>query len=428
MSYQETLEYIHSVKWQGSKPGLSRTRELLSKLGNPEKKLRFVHIAGTNGKGSTAACIASVLKQAGYKTGLYTSPYINKFNERMQVNGDQISDAELEELTNEIRPHAESMKDLPTEFELITALAMRFFEYKQCDVVVLEVGMGGELDSTNVIDVPDVAVITAIGLDHTKDLGPSLGDIAMAKAGIIKKGGTVAIYGGPEEVLSVFQNVCDEKDADLYLADFSALKIRKCDLTGCTFNYGELRNLFLPLAGTYQPYNAALAITALKLSCTKGYRISNEDIISGISNVKWPGRFEIISEDPVVILDGAHNPHGIIATAQSLKDHFGDKKIVFVLGVMADKDVKNMISHIAPLAKCFVAVKPENPRAMEPEALAKIFVECGLNAYPSNSIVEGVAKAFVLSGSNGIICALGSLYFSNDIRTAVKKAKNATTL
>ena len=171
MSYEATLQYIHSVKWQGSKPGLSRTQELLKALGNPEKSLKFVHVAGTNGKGSTCACIASVLQKAGYRTGLYTSPFITRFNERMQVDGTFITDEELETLTEEIRPYADQMADPPTEFELITALGMKYFLYKQCDIVVLEVGLGGELDSTNVIDTPEIAVITAIGLDHMKELG-----------------------------------------------------------------------------------------------------------------------------------------------------------------------------------------------------------------------------------------------------------------
>ncbi len=186
MSYEETLKYIHNVKWQGSKPGLERTRQLLKSLGNPEKELKFVHIAGTNGKGSTAACISAVLQKAGYRTGTYTSPYILRFNERMQVNGAHITNSELEELTDEIRPYADAMKDAPTEFELITALAMKHFLYKKCDIVVLEVGMGGDLDSTNVIETPEVAIITAIGLDHTAELGPTIAAIAAAKAGIIR--------------------------------------------------------------------------------------------------------------------------------------------------------------------------------------------------------------------------------------------------
>ena len=264
MSYESTLEYIHNVKWVGSKPGLSRTQELLAALGNPEKKLKFVHIAGTNGKGSTASCIASVLTRAGYRTGLYTSPYIIRFNERMQVDGVQISDAELEELTNEIRPFADAMTDAPTEFELITALAMQFFLKKACDIVVLEVGMGGELDSTNVIEVPEVAVITSIGLDHTAFLGETLAEVASAKAGIIKAGGDVVAYGLAPEADRVIAEKAVAVGAKLTFADFGRLDIHGFDLDACHFDFKPYCTLSLPLVGTYQPYNAALAITALE--------------------------------------------------------------------------------------------------------------------------------------------------------------------
>lgn len=420
MSYQETLKYIHNVKWQGSKPGLSRTQELLRSLGNPEKKLKFVHIAGTNGKGSTAACIASVLQKAGYRTGLYTSPYIMRFNERMQVNGIHISDEELEKLTAEIRPFADAMTDSPTEFELITALGMQYFLYKQCDIVVLEVGLGGELDSTNVIETPDVAVITAIGLDHTNELGSTLPEIANAKAGIIKHGGDVAIYGGNATVEKVFERVCSEKNAILTITDFHKLKFHSCTLDACIFDFGQYKNIHLPLIGTYQPNNAALAITAIEILRKKGYEISDEDIVSGLNSVKWMGRFEVLHRDPVFILDGSHNPHGMEATAMSLQKHFGDKKIVFLTGVMADKDIGSMMKFIAPLAKSFVTVEPPNPRAMDSAALADLLSVYGKPTTPCDSIKAGVAEAIRQAGQEGIVCALGSLYFSGDIRDAVQ--------
>ena len=380
MSYESTLEYIHSVKWQGSKPGLSRTRELLNALGNPEKELKFVHVAGTNGKGSTCACIASVLQCAGYRTGLYTSPYITRFNERMQVNGEQISDEELAPSTAEIRPHADAMEDLPTEFELITALGMKYFVSKKCDIVVLEVGMGGELDSTNVIDTPEVAVITAIGLDHSKQLGATLPVIASSKACIIKPGGDVVIYGGDEAVEAVIESACKKQGAKLHRPDFDKLNITGVDLDACRFDYGPYKGINLPLIGTYQPYNAAVAITALEVLRGRGYKISDADIVEGLDAVVWQGRFEGLGRNPVFILDGSHNPHGMQATAKSLGEHFKGRKIVFLTGVMADKDVAGMMSYIAPMAKCFVAVKPHNPRAMNPEELARIlhFISPGI--------------------------------------------------
>jgi dihydrofolate synthase/folylpolyglutamate synthase len=423
MSYEETLRYIHSVKWQGSKPGLSRTRELLAALGNPEKALKFVHIAGTNGKGSTAAMIASVLQKAGYRTGLYTSPYILRFNERMQVNGAHISDGDLEILTEEIRPFADAMADPPTEFELITALALKYFLNQNCDIVVLEVGMGGELDSTNVIGTPEVAVITAIGLDHTAELGPTVAAIASAKAGIVKEGGDVVIYVGERDVEAVFEKVCAARHAVLHRTEFSRLTVHRMDLDAVCFDCDPYKDIRLPLVGTYQPFNAAVAITALEVLRRKGYHIPNETIVAGLNCVYWPGRFEVLRRGPVFILDGAHNPHGIAATSESLKNHFGGEKLVFLVGVMADKDVPGMMGAIAPMAKAFVTVAPHNPRAMAAVKLAEILSVYGLPVKACESIESGVEETIRQAGESGVAVALGSLYFSGDIRDAVSKLK-----
>ena len=425
MGIAETLEYIHSVKWQGSKPGLERTRELLASLGNPEKSLKFVHIAGTNGKGSTAACIESVLRQSGYTTGLYISPYILRFNERMQVNGVQITDEELVRMTDEIRPYADAMKDPPTEFELITALAMKHFLRKNCDIVVLEVGLGGELDSTNVIDTPEVAVITAIGYDHVKELGPTIADIAGAKAGIIKQGGDVVVYGHDAEAAEVFLRISAKRSARLRVTDFSRITHEEFSLNGAGFRFSPYGDIALPLAGTYQPKNAALAITALEVLKEKGYKISDADIVSGLAKVRWPGRFEILGRKPVFVLDGAHNPQGIKATADSLRRFFGDRKIVFIIGVMADKDVDSMIEYIAPLAEAFIAVRPDNPRAMDTKTLGDKLSCYGIPVSARASIKEGVAEAMSRAGEDGVICALGSLYFSADIRKSYSTAQLA---
>ena len=418
MGIKETLEYIHNVKWQGRKPGLDRTRQLLAALGNPEKSLKFAHIAGTNGKGSTAACIAAVLQKAGYKTGLYTSPYILRFNERMQVDGIHISDEELEIFTDEVRPFADRMEDSPTEFELITALAMKYFLYKNVDIVVLEVGMGGTLDSTNVIDSPEVAVITSIGFDHVVELGPTIVDIARAKAGIIKKNCDVCVYGGSDEVEAVFEQVSAERGARLRFADFSRIKKQEFTLDGIKLNISPYQDILLQLNGEYQPKNATLAITALETLREKGYKISDENMVQGLKSVRWPGRFEILGRSPVFILDGAHNPQGVEATANSLREYFKDRKIIFVVGVMADKDVDSMISFIAPLAKEFIAVRPNYPRAMSAEVLAEKLYNYGVPVSAGQSVSAGVFDAVNKAGKDGIVCALGSLYFSADIRQA----------
>jgi len=426
MSIAETLEYIHSVKWQGSKPGLERTQELLKALGNPEKQLKFIHVAGTNGKGSTSVCIANVLKTAGYKTGLYISPYIRCFNERMQVNGEYISDEELEQLTYEIRPHADAMEDSPTEFELITALAMKYFFNKKCDIVVLEVGMGGRLDSTNVIGTPELAVITAIGYDHVNELGPTLKDIAREKAGIIKEDGTILIYGGSCEVESVFEQISAERGARLKRADFTRISRQDYSLNGIKLNIEPYGEIFLPLIGVYQPKNALLAITAIEILRDTGYVISDDDIRTGIAAVKWPGRFEVLGSAPLFILDGTHNPQGMEATAESLRCHFNDRKIIFMVGVMADKDVGAMMAHIAPLAKAFITVKPDNPRAMSSNELTENLKRFGIPVVDCGEVSNGVSKAFEIAGERDVVCAIGSLYFSAEVRTVYLAAAAQT--
>jgi len=419
MGYKETLEYIHGVQWQrGMKPGLSRTKALLKALGNPEKSLKFVHIAGTNGKGSTAACVAAVLEKAGYKTGLYTSPYIIRFNERMQINGEQISDDDLVALTDAIRPFADAMEDPPTEFELITVLAMKYFLDQNCDIVVLEVGMGGELDSTNVIDTPEVGLITAIGFDHVDELGPTITDIARAKAGIIKPGADMVVYRGLPEVEAVFEQAAAEKGANLRKADFSRITAQEFTLGGVKLNITPYGEIMLPLAGAYQPKNAMVAISALEILRDKGWKISDEDIVTGLSKVRWPGRFEILGQDPVFILDGSHNPQGIEVTAESLKSHFGQQKIVFVVGVMADKDVESMMGLLAPLAESFIAVRPNYPRAMDVKTLAEKLKVFGVPVTAFDTVKAGVAEGIRQAGKDGVVCAIGSLYFSGDIREA----------
>jgi len=416
MGINETLEYIHSVKWQGSKPGLERTQELLKALGNPEKKLKFVHVAGTNGKGSTSICIASALKEAGYRTGLFISPYIMKFNERMQVNGEYVSDDELVELTDEIRPFADAMSDSPTEFEIVTALAMQFFLKKACDIVVLEVGMGGRMDSTNVIETPELAVITAIGYDHVNELGPTISDIAGEKAGIIKSGGDVVVYGGEDDVEAVFNRVATDRGARLQKVDFLRIKSREFSLEGVTLKVEPYNEFLLPLAGAYQPYNATVAITALEKLRDKGYKITDADIVSGLESVNWPGRFEILGRDPVFILDGSHNPQGMEATADSLRNHFGDKKIIFIVGVMADKDIDAMMGHIAPFAKVFLTVKPDHVRAMEASELAEKLKRFDAPVVDCGTVKSGITEALNMAEDSDVVCALGSLYFSSEVR------------
>ena len=417
MNYEQALEYIHAVQWAGHKPGLSRTRTLLAALGDPQRQLRFVHIAGTNGKGSTAAMMASCLHKAGYRVGLYTSPFINRFNERIQVDGQQIGDQELVELVEKVRPAAEAMTDVPTEFEIITALGMLYFAQKQCDVVVLEVGLGGTLDSTNVIDRPECAVITALGMDHVKELGPTLADIAAAKAGIIKEGCPVVSYGGVPEADAVIRRVAAEKHAQLTEVDFGRLQVDGGDLDQVTFDFDGLDRVRLPLIGSYQPRNAALAITALRVMREKGWNIPESAIRAGLETVQWAGRFELLRHHPAFVLDGSHNSHGMTATVQSLRDRFPGQKFVFLVSIMADKDVDKMLELLAPLAVRFVTVAAHTPRAMPAQTLAEHIRRYGCTAEAAPTIEAGVKRAVELGGE-GPVCALGTLYFSGDVRKA----------
>lgn len=419
MSYDEALAYIHSVTWRGSRLGLERTRELLDRIGNPQNDLKFIHVAGTNGKGSTCAMLASVLQKAGYRTGLYTSPFINRFNERIAINGAPIPDETLAAVTAYVRPFADDMADHPTEFELITCIALEYYRREKVDIVVLEVGMGGELDSTNVIDTPVLAIITNIGLDHTRELGPTITDIARAKAGVIKRGGDVLIYGLNGEADAVFSTVCEEKGARLHETDHTRLRNVSYSLDALTFDFAPYVGLSCPLIGSYQTRNAAVAITAIELLRQKGYAISDAALFDGLKAVRWPARFEILAREPLFIADGGHNPQGIHAVMESIEAHFPNRKLVFLLGVMADKDVSHMIDQIGPHAKAFVTVTPHNPRAMDAKQLCEALVRLGCRAVAAESVPDGVRLARETAGKDGIVCALGSLYLLGDVRSAL---------
>lgn len=417
MNYQEALDYIKSVSWLGSKLGLERTQELLAALGNPERKVKFVHIAGTNGKGSTAAMLASILRESGLRVGLYTSPAIQDFCERIQINGEMIPHGELARLmTEDIRPNVEKMEDPATEFEMITALALDWFAAEKCDIAVLEVGMGGEFDSTNVIPTPEVAVLCAIGMDHTAELGATLELIARAKAGIIKPGGAVVCSGNSPEANVVFERVCREKGCELTYPDFSTIVKSDVSFKGQYFSYKHYNDLFLPLAGDYQPRNAAVAIEAANVLKKRGWPVNDATIRSGLAATKWPGRFELVHENPVFLVDGGHNPHGIRGTVDSVKRLMGDRKPVVMMGVMADKDVDAILPMVGEIAARFVTVAPRNPRAMDAQVLAEKIRALGFEAEACGSVEEGVDRALALCGTDGACIALGSLYMVGDVR------------
>ena len=362
----------------------------------------------------------AVLRQAGYRTGLFTSPFLHRFNERMRVNGEEIPDNELEDICDSVRPFAEAMEERPSEFELITAIAMLWFLRKKCEIVVLEVGLGGEYDSTNVIDPPECAVITAIGLDHTAMLGNTIPEIASAKAGILKPGSPAVTGTGNAEADEVIHRTAREKHALLYPVDYGKLRILHMNENGTTFDYNGLEKLTIPLIGAFQPRNAAIAIETLLVLRNRGYDISDEAIRRGLATVSWAGRFEILSKCPLFILDGAHNPHGISAVAESLKTCFPERRFVFLMAVMRDKSVNEMIRILVPLADRFITVRPNYDRALTEEELATMIRIAGGVAETAPTVEEGVSRAVLLAGNTGGVCALGSLYISASIREALK--------
>ena len=419
MTINEVLDYIHSVCWKGMMPGLERVTELLDKMGNPQKDLKFVHIAGTNGKGSTAAMTASILRKAGYRTALYTSPYIYQFGERMQVDGELIPDDELIAITEYVKPLADTMAETPTEFELITAIAFEFFKRRKCDIVVLEVGLGGLLDATNVISTPEVAVITNIGLDHTDILGNTLDEIAFNKAGIIKENGHAVIYRGTPGVEKVFEDTCRERNTKLKKADFEDLKLKSHDLFEQVFDCGEYKDIHLPLLGDHQLHNAAVVLAIAETLQEIGWKITKQNIYDGIRDVSWPGRFDIVCRDPLFIIDGGHNPQCLEALVKNIQDYLTGRRVIALTGVLADKDYGDMYKPVLPYIEQFVCVTPPNPRRLIATELAEHLQNVGAKATACDTIPEGVKKAMELAGSDGVVLCFGSLYTIGDIRSAL---------
>ncbi len=445
----DPIAYINEPRWQASRLGLDRIRDLLDRLGRPQDALRFVHVAGTNGKGSTGAYLASILKEAGYTTGWFSSPYIERFEERIRVNGENISADNLRRVTLAVREQAEAISvetgDHPTEFELMTAVALLHFAQMECDIVVLEVGLGGRLDSTNAIDAPDVAVICRIGLDHTAWLGNTTAEVAAEKAGIIKPGSAVVSWPQDGPAMDVVRNAAAAARDALAVADFDQLVISPVRHRAAyeiapgepavvrPFLYKGLP-LETSLLGTYQPQNAALALEAIFALRERGFAIGVEAVREGIANTRWAGRFEVlphITGKPCVVVDGGHNPQGAAVLAQSIADVFPGRKVVLLSGVMADKDYPAMLATVLPLAAGFVAVTPDNPRSLPAQKYADAAREMAaklenmpddLPIFAAETCAQAVARAEELAGADGIICAFGSLYSIHETKEALRAA------
>ncbi len=420
MDYKEALAYIHGVEFFGSKPGLTRIGELLEKLGNPQKGMRFIHIAGTNGKGSCAAMTASVLKAAGYRTGLYTSPYLYRFNERMQINGKEIPDDVLAEIVTRVKPIAEAMADHPTEFELMTAIALLWYKQEACDVVVLEVGLGGRFDATNIIDAPEAAVIMNIGLDHTAVLGDTVEQIAFEKAGIIKPGTEAVLFQQSESVTDVVRRRCEELSVPLHIADFSEIKSEFDSLYGQSFSYrGEV--YALPLLGSHQLKNAAVVLELVEVLRGRGWKLEQGDVEHGLYAVHWPGRFELVSEEPLFVVDGGHNPQCAQTVRENLLHYFPDKRRILLLGILRDKDYAGLTEILDGAADEYICITPDSPRALPAAELADFLKRYNKAVAVCESIRDGVSLALDRSDDESVVCAVGSLYSVGEIRACFEK-------
>lgn len=413
---EENEKYLEQLRLVGSRFGTDCEKELLSLLGNPQDKLRFIHVAGTNGKGSFCSMMSSVLQKQGYKVGLYTSPYIVVFNDRIRVNGLPIAEDDINDLFLRVRQKADTMKTPPSSFDFITAAAFLWFYETKCDIVVLEVGLGGRYDSTNVIKNSLLSVITGIAFDHTEILGDTIEKIAWEKAGIIKEN-CPALYGGNDEkALAVIEKECEEKHSELTVKNPDLLKILSTTLDGTEFEF-DGKEYFIRLLGLYQPANAATVLAAIDVLRKHGFEISETAVKDGLASAVWQARFEKIADDPVVLYDGGHNPQGVRAAVESVRAYFGDKKINLLVGILADKAHGEMAEELAKIADRVICIAPPSPRALPAEALAEEFCEAGANARAANSIKEGVKIA--LSYKKPVL-VIGSLYSYNDVSESVR--------
>jgi dihydrofolate synthase/folylpolyglutamate synthase len=444
MNYEQALDYIFSYTDYEKVPmphalgsyDLRRVEELLSRLGNPYLKARSVHIAGTNGKGSTAAMIASALTCAGYDAGLYTSPHLSTIRERFRVNGRLITEAAFTDIVARLKPEVGIVNQKATygeltTFELLTALAFAYFSMKAVDFQVLEVGLGGKFDATNVIQ-PEVCVITAIGLDHTQVLGSSLAEIAAEKAGIIKAGSTVVCSPQAEEVVPVIEEACRERDARLIMVgrdvtwrslgtsgnqqslEVSGIRSKHGTRSeGDTQNEHGTRSLYkisIPLLGRCQLENAATAVAALEVLALKGFKISHDSITDGLAQVSWPGRLQVLSHSPLLVVDGAHNPDAARKLKQSLAEYFSFRRAILIMGASGDKDVSGVVSELMPFFSEVIVTQSKHPRAMAIDQLQAVFKGYGVETQLAATVPEALSLALSRGEAQDLICVTGSLF------------------
>jgi len=408
MSYAEAVEYLYSLQKYGIKFGLSKTANLLKAFGNPHQGQRYVHIAGTNGKGSVAAMVDSILRTSGLKVGFYSSPHLVRFTERFRINGKEIPPKTAAGLVEELKRVMDPTQP-PTFFEVTTAMGLIYFAREKVDLAVVEVGMGGRLDATNVIR-PQVSVITNISFDHQAFLGNTLEEIAGEKAGIIKRGIDLVTAATQPQVLELFRKTCKDKRAPLWRVG-QDIRYRAA---GNKINYygfdRRLKDLELGLAGTYQHRNAALALSVIELLERRGFRVSEEHIREGLKSAHWPGRLQVVSRNPLTILDGAHNPGAIRCLTEAIRGGFRYKRLILVLGVMADKDVRGVLRGIVPMADHVFFTRPEYYRAAAPETLMQEASSLGRRGEIQPTLAKALESAKRMANREDLILVTGSLF------------------
>ncbi len=435
MNITETFNYLNQVNKKGIVLGLDSTRELMHRLGNPQDKIKTIHVAGTNGKGSAVAYISNILMASGYSVGEYISPIIFDYTDKIQLNGTNISKDEVATYITRIRKVCEKMVcdglPHPTLFEIETAMAFLYFYEKNVDFAVIEVGMGGETDSTNVIKNPVLSIIMSISLDHVGILGNTLAEIAKTKAGIIKENCDCILYQQNDEVMDVVKKACVNKNSKLTISDFSSITMNTSSIEGQCFSYKELENIQIKLLGAHQTKNAVVAIEAAMRLIDMGYGITIDNILSGLANTRWPARFEVISSEPLIIIDGAHNPDAADVFADTVREYLSDYEITYIMGVLADKDYPAVIEKTISLAKNVVTITPNNPRALDATTLATTISSIAKNndmgkisVCASASLEAGLKSAISFyeksTSKKRAIIAYGSLSYLGELERIIK--------
>lgn len=422
MNVNECIEYIHSLSKFGKKSGLTNISMLLEYLGNPQDDLKCIHVAGTNGKGSTSYLIANVLKYQGYKVGLYTSPFIEIFNERIRLNGENISDIDLVKYTQKVKNAVDYLAEkgyFPIEFEVITAIAFLYYKEQKCDYVVLETGLGGRYDSTNIIKNNELCIITNIGIDHTNILGDTIEDIAYQKAGIIKEKSDVVLYPVSDNATNVIKNYAKQMNANIYPVDLTLLEILSDTYTGSEFSYKEYKNIHLSLVGTHQIYNAVTALEAID-ALSKKIIIDKENIYKGFAYASWPVRFEVFNKDIPVVIDGGHNLQGVTSFVDSVNKYFNDKKKIFIIGMLNEKEYKKSLDYAFNIADAVIITSVPSAR----QTSVKEIYDYARSKHKCARVVENNFDAFVFAhkfcDDNSIIGIFGSLYLAGNMRSFVE--------